>query len=124
MRLVQRSSVVLAWDHAVTAMEVTRVTREHSVAERDAWLRWHLRWHELESQGAGQRTLVVCATCTRYRDGLGRWVPMPSGLNEMLASARSLCVSHGLCPACSTRALDAVKVLPPTEPAGTRSTRG
>lgn len=113
----------LAWDHAATAMEATRVTREHGEAEREAWLRWRLRWHELECQAPGQRKLVVCATCTRYRDGQGRWTEMPSGLNEMLASARSLCVSHGLCPACSSRALDAVKVLSPIESVGTASIR-
>lgn len=121
---VQGTLVRLAWDHAATAMAATRVTREHSEAEREAWFRWRLRWHELECQGPGQRKLVVCATCGRYRDGHGRWTPMPSGLNEVLASARSLCVSHGLCPACSTRALNAVKVLSPFEPAGTGSTRG
>jgi hypothetical protein len=98
-------------------MEATRVTREHSVTERKAWLRWWRRWRELESEGPGQRTLVVCATCPRYRDGRGRWVTMPSGLREVLATARSVCVSHGLCRACSTRALDAVKVLTPVEPA-------
>jgi hypothetical protein len=124
MQVVQRFLVERAWDHAMTTREATRVTREHSVAERKAWLRWRRRWQELESQGPGQRTLVVCATCPRYRDGQGRWVRMPSGLNEVLASARSLCVSHGLCPACSTRALEAVKVLSPVELAAPVPTRG
>jgi hypothetical protein len=118
MQVVQRFLVERAWDHAVTAMEATRVTREHSVTERKAWLRWWRRWRELESQGPGQRTLAVCATCASYRDGQGCWVPMPSGLIKVLASARGVCVSHGLCPACSTRALDAVKVLSPVELAG------
>ena len=116
--------VKLAWDHAMTAMEATRVTREHSESERKACFRWRRRWHELECQGPGQRKLVVCAICARYRDGHGRWTPMPSGLNEVLASARSLCVSHGLCPACSTRALEAVKVLSPVELAAPVPTGG
>jgi len=106
------------------AMEATRVTREHTEVERKAWIRWRRRWQELEREQPGNRTLVVCATCARYRDGRAHWVRMPEGLNEVLASARSICVSHGLCPACSIRALDDVKVLPPAEPVGTVSSHG
>ena len=113
MQMGEQSQVNMAWDHATKAIEATLATREHCVVERQAWLRWWHRWQELESEGPGQRTLVVCATCVRYRDSQGRWEPMPSGLSELLAGARSLCVSHGLCPSCSTRALDAVKVRPP-----------
>jgi len=123
VQLVPQILVKLAWDHAITAMEITRVTREHSAAERNAWLRWRSRWHELECQDPGQRTLVVCATCGCYRDGRGHWVTMPSGLSEVLASARSLCVSHGLCPACTTRALHAIKVLPPPTTTAAGATR-
>jgi hypothetical protein len=108
----------------MAAREVTRATREHSAAERKAWFRWRRRWHELERESPGERRLVVCATCARYRDGRGRWMPMPSGLNDVLASGRGLCVSHGLCSTCSTRALQSLKLLPPSEPDTAGSTRG
>jgi hypothetical protein len=124
MELFQRTLVTLAWDRALTTMEATRATRKRSVLERKAWFRWRRRWQELEHEDPGDRKLVVCATCARYRDGRGHWVPMPDGLNEVLASARSICVSHGLCPACSTRALHALKVLPPSDPAATVAARG
>src|SRR5512138_2309305 len=111
MDLVQRGLVELAWDNAVAVTAQTRATRRYSEAQRDAWFRWRLRWHELEHEAAGERTLVVCATCTRYRDGGGCWVPMPSGLGNVLAKTQSLCVSHGLCTACTTQALHDLKEL-------------
>ena len=123
VELVQRFSVELAWDHALTALNVTRVTREHTASQRKAWFRWRRRWQELERENADERRLVVCATCARYRDGRGRWVPMPSGLNDVLATGRGLCVSHGICSACTTRALDSLKVLSPLEPDPAGSTR-
>jgi len=123
MVVVQRNLIQLAWDHARTVTEETRVTRAHTAAERKAWNRWWRRWQELESEGPGERTLVVCANCTRYRDGRGRWAPMPDGLGDLLASAQGLCVSHGLCPACTARAMDALKPPSQLEPAGPSPTR-
>ena len=105
----------------MTATQETRVAREHSLEQRIAWSHWWDRWHELERDEPSERTLVVCATCSRYRDGAGHWVEMPSGLNDLLVSARSLCVSHGLCSACTARELHNVKHLGVCEPAGTGS---
>ena len=73
MKLVQRSLVELAWTHAMTATQETRVAREHSLEQRIAWSHWWDRWHELERDEPSERTLVVCATCSRYRDGAGRF---------------------------------------------------
>jgi hypothetical protein len=122
MELLQRSLVELAWDSAAAVTAQTRATRRYSEAQRDAWFRWRLRWHELEDEAAVERTLVVCATCTRYRDGRGRWVLMPSGLSTVLANTRSLCVSHGLCSVCTTQALHDVRKLTPSEPVPTGAT--
>lgn len=123
MLLVQQHLIELAWDHAMKATAETRVTREHTATERRAWYRWRRRWRELESDDPGERTLVICANCGRYRDGGGRWVLMPAGLRDVLAGARSLCVSHGLCSACSARAMHALKPPSGLEPAGPSPTR-
>jgi len=117
MVLVQRNDVEVALDRAMTAAAATRVTREYTQAQRIAWFRWRVRWHELESELAEERTLVICATCSKYRDGDGRWMPMPSGLRDVLGKTRSLCVSHGLCSECTARAFYEVKHLSIREPA-------
>jgi len=112
MDLASKRRVQAAREHAEEALWLSRATRERARTEVDAWRRWKVRWHELDQTPAGERTLVVCAICHRYRDGRARWQGMPLGLGGMLGSARGFCVSHGLCSACTSRALREVKHLP------------
>jgi hypothetical protein len=112
MDQVSKSRVQAAGDRAEEARELACATRGHSQTQLEAWRRWKVRWRELDRAPAGERTLVVCAICHRYRDGRGDWERMPLGLDRVLGAARGICVSHGLCSTCTSRALREVKHLP------------
>jgi hypothetical protein len=112
MYQVLRTRVLAAGEHAEEAWQLTRATRERTRTQLEAWRSWKIRWRELDRAPAGERTLVVCAICHRYRDGGGDWERMPFGLDGMLSTARGICVSHGLCSTCTSRALREVKHLP------------
>jgi hypothetical protein len=112
MYQVLKRQVQAAADHAEQAWDLARATRTQSQTQLEAWRRWKIRWRELDRAPAGDRALVVCAICHRYRDGRGHWEAMPLGLNGMLGAARGICVSHGLCTTCTSRALREVKHLP------------
>lgn len=109
---VSKTRVQEAGDHAEAARELARATRRYSQLQLEAWRRWKVRWRELDRAPAGERALVVCAICHRYRDGRDHWETLPLGLDGMLGTARVICVSHGLCSTCTSRALRKVRHIP------------
>ena len=117
MDLMSKGRVEAARAHAEEATELSRVTRKRTRMQLEAWTRWKARWRELEREPPGERTLVVCSICRRYRDGHGQWDRLPLGLHGMLSSPQGISVSHGLCTACTSRALREVRHLPSPAPA-------